>query len=87
MSFVLKPFKTAQEGAVPAKSFYGSVDPSLALKVLKVISTLKAAFTAGMQDSKASPVQKQMKEKKNGKTCTGNFGYTNVAVFKNHLVR
>ena len=35
----------------------------LALKVLKGVPTLKAAFTAGMQDSKAPPTEKQMKEK------------------------
>ena len=64
MSFVLKPFKTAQEGAVPAKSFYGAVDPSLPLKVLKGDPPLKAAFTAGMKDAKAPWSQKQLKGKK-----------------------
>ena len=82
MSFVLKPLKTAKEGAVPAKSFYGAVDPTLALKVLKGVPSLKAAFTAGMPDSKPPPAQKQTKEKRKGKTCTGYFGCTNLAVFQ-----
>ena len=80
MSFVLKPIKTAKEGAVPAKSFYGAVDPSLPLKVLKGDPPLKAAFTAGMKDAKAPSSQKQLKEKKIGRTYTGYFGCTNVAV-------
>ena len=71
LSFVLKPLKTAEEGAVPAKSFSGAVDPTLALKVFKGVLSLKAAFTAGMPDSKPPPAQKQTKEKRKGKTCTG----------------
>ena len=43
--------------------------------------TLKGAFTAGQQDSKAPPAQKQTKEKKKGKTCNGYFGCQNVAAY------
>ena len=78
-SFVqeLKTSKAAQEEPVPAKSFYGAVDPSISLKVLKGAPTLKAAFTAGMQDAKPQPTQKQVKPKSRGKVCTGYFGCKN----------
>ena len=42
---------------------------------------MKGAFTAGQQDSKAPPPQKQTKEKKKRKTCNGYFGCQNVAAF------
>ena len=34
-----------QEGGVPAKSFYGAVDPAVSLRVLKAVPTLKSAFS------------------------------------------
>ena len=34
----------SQAGPVPAKSFYGAVNPSTSLKVLKGVPTLKSAF-------------------------------------------
>ena len=86
MSFVLKPLKTAKEGAVPAKSFYGAVDPTLALKVLKGVPSLKAAFTAGMPDSKPPPAQKQTKEKKKEKLAQVTLGAQILQFFRNHLV-
>ena len=76
----LKPSKTAQEGPVPAKSFSGAVDPSVSLKVLTGVPTLKATFAASMQDAIPPPSQKQVKPKNCGKFCTGYFGCTNIAV-------
>ena len=64
-----------------AKSFYGAIDPALALKVLKGAPTLKGAFTAGLQDCKAPPPQQKTKDKKKGKSCTGHFGCQNIAQY------
>ena len=52
---------------MPAKSFYGAIDPTLALKVLKGAPTLKGAFTAGVQDCK-KPSTQQKKEGKEERT-------------------
>ena len=54
----------------------------MALKVLKGTPTLKGAFTAGQQESKAPSAMKQTKEKKKVKTCSGYFGCQNVAAFQ-----
>ena len=40
------------------------------------------AFTAGLQGTKAPPPQKQTKEKKKGKNCTGYFGCNNIAIYQ-----
>ena len=64
------------------KSFYGAIDPALALKVLKGAPTLKGAFTAGLQEFKAPPAQKQTKDKKQGENCTGYFGCNNLAIYQ-----
>ena len=82
MPFVqeLKTSKSAQEGPVPEKSFFGALDSSVSLKVLKGVPTLKAAFTAGMQAVNPQPSQKKLKPKSHGKVCTGYFGCKNIAV-------
>ena len=67
---------------MPAKSFYGAIDPTLALKVLKGAPTLKGAFTAGVQDSKPPSTQPKKKEKKKGQSCTGYFGCQNLAQYQ-----
>ena len=67
---------------MPAKSFYGAIDPTLALKVLKGAPTLKGAFTAGVQDCKAPSTQQKKKEKKKGQSCTGYFGCQNLAQYQ-----
>ena len=65
-----------------AKSFYGAIDPALALKVLKGAPTLKGAFTDGLQDCKAPSTQQKKKEKKKGQSCTGYFGCQNLAQYE-----
>ena len=54
---------TAQEGPVPAKSFYGDVDPITSLKVLKAVPTLKSAFSARAGEVKESPKEPATKKK------------------------
>ena len=72
---------TAQEGPVPANFFYGAVDPSTSLKVLKAVPTLKAAFAGGIPDSRSQQKQKEVSVKKtHGKLCTSHFGCKNIAV-------
>ena len=65
-----------------AKSFYGVIDPALALKVLKGAPTLKGSFTADLQDCKAPSTQQKKKEKKKGQSCTGYFGCQNLAQYQ-----
>ena len=67
---------------MPAKSFYGAIDPTLALKVLKGAPTLKGAFTAGVQESTPPLTQPNKKEKKKGQSCTGYFGCKNLAQYQ-----
>ena len=72
---------SAQEGPVPAKSFYGAVDPITSLKVLKAVPTLKSAFSACTGEVKESEKEPAPKKHK-GKTCTGYFGCKNIASFQ-----
>ena len=69
-----------------AKTFYGSVDPALALKVLQKQSaprpTLKGAFTAKPPSTLEPTEQPQPKKTTREKQCTGHFGCSNLAVFK-----
>ena len=71
---------------MPAKTFYGSVDPALALKVLQKQSaprpTLKGAFTAKPPSTLEPTEQPQPKKTTCEKQCTGHFGCSNLAVFK-----
>ena len=71
---------------MPAKTFYGAVDPALALKVLKSAGapkpTLKAAFTAKAQSTSEGIAEVQNKKSTREKICSGHFGCTNVAVSK-----
>ena len=71
---------TAQEGPVPAKSFYGDVDPITSLKVLKAVPTLKSAFSSRAGEVKESPKEPATKKNK-GKSCSGYFGCKNNASF------
>ena len=71
-----------QEGPVPAKSFYGAVDPTTSLKLLKGVPPLKAAFASRHSSETSQEVSKQSSTKKQrGKNCTGHFGCNNLAVF------
>ena len=73
----------SQEGPVPAKSFYGAVDPSTSLKVLKEVPTLKSAFSGRAGDMKELENSKEPAPKKSKrKTCTGYFGCKNSASFQ-----
>ena len=73
----------SQAGPVPAKSFYGAVDPSTSLKVLKGVPTLKSAFSGRAGDIKQLENSKAPAPRKSkGKTCTGYFGCKNPAVFQ-----
>ena len=54
----------SQEGPVPAKSFYGAVDPSTSLKVLKGVPTLKSAFSGRAGDIKQLENSKELAQKK-----------------------
>ena len=54
----------AQEGPVPAKSFYGPVDPSTSVKVITSVPTAKAAFSARAGDFKESENSKEPAQNK-----------------------
>ena len=72
-----------EQGLVPAKTFYGAVDPSTSLKVMKGVPTLKAAFAARVPEDASQQTSKEQSSKKQnrGKTCTAHFGCNNIAVF------
>ena len=78
----------AQEAPVPAKTFYGAVDPVISLKFLKSATapkpTLKAAFTASTHSTSEGIRTAEVQQKKSAreKLCSGHFGCTNVAVCK-----
>ena len=57
----------AQEAPVPAKSFYGDVDPITSLKVLKAVPTLKSAFSARTGELKESQKEPATKKKTSGR--------------------
>ena len=71
----------AQEAPMPSKTFYGAVDPTLALKVLKQQAaqtpTLKGAFQTKHPSSTA-----ETKKPARDKLCNGFFGCKNIATFK-----
>ena len=64
---------TAQEGPVPAKSFYGDVDPITSLKVLKAVPTLKSVFSARAGEVKESPNEQATKKTK-GRVAVATLG-------------
>ena len=47
---------------------------------------MKGAFTAGLQESKAPPAQKQTKDKKKGETAPITLGATILLFIRNNLV-
>ena len=69
---------------MPAKSFYGAMDPTTSLKVIKGTPTLKAAFAAQLPEQSFQETSKAQSSRNNsrGKTCTGHFGCNNIAVFR-----
>ena len=76
----------AQEAPMPSKTFYGAVDPTLALKVLKQQAataqtpTLKGAFQAKHPSSTETTAE--TKKPARDKLCNGFFGCKNIATFK-----
>ena len=74
-----------EQGPVPSKTFYGPVDPSTSLKVLKGAPTLilKGAFAARLPKDAAQQKSKEQPSKKqnHGKSSTAHFGCRNVAVY------
>ena len=72
-----------EQGPVPAKTFYGAVDPSTSLKLMKGAPTLKGAFAARLPDDAAQQTSKEQSSNKpnRGKTCTAHFGCRNIAAF------
>ena len=71
---------------MPSKTFYGAVDPTLALKVLKQQAataqtpTLKGAFHAKHPSSSESTAE--TKKPARDKLCNGFFGCKNIATSK-----
>ena len=67
-----------EQGPVPAKTFYGALDPSTSLKVMKEVPTLKAAFAAHVPEDESQQTSKEQSSKKqnHGKTCTTHLGAT-----------
>ena len=76
----------AQEAPMPSKTFYGAVDPTLALKVLKQQAataqtpTLKGAFQA--KNPSSTETTAETKKPARDKLCNGFFGCKNIATFK-----
>ena len=72
-----------EQRPVPSKTFYGAVDPSTSLKVMKGAPTLKGAFAARLPEDAAEQICKEHPSKKQncGKSCTAHFGCRNLAVF------
>ena len=82
LSFSLKTKTSHPEGGVPAKSFYGAVDPAVSLRVLKAVPTLKSAFSQRNADEQAQHSHNLPSKKKKGtKTCTAHFGCGNPAAY------
>jgi hypothetical protein len=59
------------------------VDPAVSLKVLKAVPTLKTAFAQRAAEEQSLDSQKlEPKKQKGTKRCTGHFGCSNAAVYK-----
>ena len=59
------------------------MDPAVSLKVLKAVPTLKTAFAQRAAEEQSLDSQKlEPKKQKGTKRCTGHFGCSNAAVYK-----
>ena len=72
-----------EQGPVPAKTFYGAVDPSTALKIIKGVPMFKAVFAPCVPEDAFNETSKEQSSKKQnrGKTCTAHFRCRNISVF------
>ena len=59
------------------------MDPAVSLKVLKAVPTLKTAFAQRAAEEQSLDSQNlEPKKQKGTKRCTGHFGCSNAAVYK-----